>query len=109
MTDRAPSLLRAAVVGARRERQGTGEFIARALAKQGVRVESIVGTRPETAEQARVDLKERHGIDARAHLSLEELLAKEKPDIVVIASPAEYHLPALEAALQAGCHVFCEK
>jgi hypothetical protein len=102
-------MLRVAVVGARRVRQGTGEFIARELARQGCSVEAIVGTSEASCDEARRGLKERHGIDARAYLSIGECLEREKPDLVAIASPAEHHLEALYFSLEAGCHVFCEK
>jgi predicted dehydrogenase len=36
-------------------------------------------------------------------------LLKTKPDVVVIATPPDSHLPIAVAALQAGAHVFCEK
>jgi predicted dehydrogenase len=101
--------MRVAVVGARRSRQGTGEFIARAFAKNGWKVESIVGTSEASCEEARRGLKERHGLDVRAYLSLDDLLAKEKPYAVAIASPAQAHQHHLLQALNAGCHVFCEK
>jgi predicted dehydrogenase len=109
-TSSKPGLaLRVAVVGARRSRQGTGEFIARAFAKAGWKVESIVGTSEASCEEARRALKERHGIEARAYLDLPELLTTEEPDVVAIASPAEHHLVDLAAAAGFGCHVFCEK
>src|SRR5437868_14305699 len=40
--------------------------------------------------------------------TLEALLEKQ-PDVVVIATPPDSHLPVALAALQAGAHVFCEK
>jgi predicted dehydrogenase len=41
--------------------------------------------------------------------SLEEMLTVGKPDIVAIATPPASHLAIATAALEAGCHVFCEK
>lgn len=41
--------------------------------------------------------------------SLEELLARARPDIVAIATPPSSHFAIARAALEAGCHVFCEK
>ena len=40
--------------------------------------------------------------------SLEALLAT-RPDVVVIATPPDSHLPIALKALEAGAHVFCEK
>ncbi len=98
-----------AVVGARRERQGTGEYIAREFASRGCNVRAIVGTTPDTIAMARHDLKRRYGIECDAYLSLPALLAAQTIDIVAICSPAEVHLRDLEVAVEAGCHIFCEK
>lgn len=38
-----------------------------------------------------------------------EMLANEKLDIVSVATPNHIHAPATIAALEAGCHVHCEK
>lgn len=38
-----------------------------------------------------------------------ELLAREKVDLVSIATPVDLHHPMMMAALAAGCHVHCEK
>ena len=43
------------------------------------------------------------------YLSVEEMLKKEKLDIVSIATPNKFHKPLTIAALKAGCHVLCEK
>jgi len=39
----------------------------------------------------------------------QEMLAKEKLDIVSVCTPNKFHRPLTLAALQAGCHVLCEK
>jgi len=38
-----------------------------------------------------------------------ELFEKEKPDIVTIGTPDHWHVPIAVRALEAGCHVYCEK
>ena len=101
--------LRAAVIGARRSRQGTGEWIARDLSRLGVEVAAIVGTSAESRAEAQATLRARYGIKAATYGSLPELLAHETVDVVAICSPPEAHLEQLLSAAQAGCHVFCEK
>lgn len=101
--------MKAAVVGARRVRQGTGEWVARDLARSGVEVCAIVGRTPESRSAAQATLRERYGIEARGYGSLPELLEAESVDLVAICSPREAHLEQVRAALAAGCHVFCEK
>lgn len=39
----------------------------------------------------------------------QEMLAKEKLDIVSVCTPNKFHKPLALAALEAGCHVLCEK
>lgn len=46
---------------------------------------------------------------AACYTSLEELLEKEKPDVVHICTPHYLHVPMAIQALQAGAHVFMEK
>ena len=41
--------------------------------------------------------------------SADEMLQKERPDLVVVATPALYHCEPTIAALRAGAHVLCEK
>lgn len=100
---------RVAVVGARRERQGTGEYVAREFARCGCDVRAVVGTSEATIELARVVLRQRYGIDCKGFTSLAVLLQSEPVDIVAVCSPAHTHLNQLEMAAQAGCHVFSEK
>lgn len=49
-----------------------------------------------------------HGIEARYTDPL-AMLAAEKLDVVSVCAPNKFHLPLTLAALQAGCHVLCEK
>ena len=45
----------------------------------------------------------------KTYASGEEMLRKEKLDVVSIATPNKFHMPLTLAALKAGCHVLCEK
>ncbi|MCC6794920.1 MAG: Gfo/Idh/MocA family oxidoreductase [Candidatus Hydrogenedentes bacterium] len=47
--------------------------------------------------------------DARAYVQYDEMLAKEKLDAVVIATPDHLHAPAILAALECGHDVYTEK
>jgi UDP-N-acetylglucosamine 3-dehydrogenase len=49
------------------------------------------------------------GLGCRASGSLEELLAADRPDAVVVATPEVHHVAALRACLDAGAHVLVEK
>jgi predicted dehydrogenase len=41
--------------------------------------------------------------------SVEEMLAKAKPDILTVATPPHQHYELTRMGLLAGCHVYCEK
>ncbi len=43
------------------------------------------------------------------YLDALEMLEKERPDVVSVASPNTYHAEQAIAALKLGCHVLCEK
>jgi predicted dehydrogenase len=45
----------------------------------------------------------------RGYTLLDEMLAKEKLDVVSVCTPNKYHAACTIAALNAGCHVLCEK
>jgi predicted dehydrogenase len=44
-----------------------------------------------------------------AYASLDELLERTSPDVVVVATPPDAHVEPCLRALAAGCHVLCEK
>jgi len=52
--------------------------------------------------------KEVLGIRKR-YTSAEEMLEKARLDVVSVATPNAFHRPLTELALDAGCHVLCEK
>ena len=54
------------------------------------------------------EIADKYGVEKR-YPSGEEMLAKEKLDVVSIATPNISHKSLPFAALEAGCHVLCEK
>jgi predicted dehydrogenase len=48
-------------------------------------------------------------INTPVYRDYDDMMAKEKPDAVVIATPSSLHAPMVKTALDAGAHVFCEK
>lgn len=97
------------MIGARRKRQGLGEFLAKWFVRAGAGICAIVGTTPATVNGARRKLLECYGIDCRGYIDLGPALELERPDIVVIASPYAHHLEQLRAVAKAGAHCLCEK
>jgi hypothetical protein len=106
MTDKRK---RVAIVGARRRRQGIGEFVARSFDEAGASVVAIVGTTVETVDQARSQLADAYGIDANPYFSIRRLLDFEEIDILALCTPYRFHREQLEAIGPAGVHCLCEK
>ena len=98
-----------AIVGPGRSKQGTGPFIARSFKQLGCDVQAVVSSSLESANKAVTDLKNEYAINCDAYENLETLLQNHSIDIVAISSPVDSHQQHLSTAIQAGCHVFCEK
>ena len=75
------------LIGARRTRQGLGPFVARELHAAGAAVACVVGTHPETAQEARRQLRDEHRIDVRSYADVDTMLSRERLDAVAILSP----------------------
>jgi len=87
---------------------GRGRNLMRNLVSHtGARLSAVCDLRPERMDQARAEAEER---DAKPALdpSMESVLASDV-DAVVIATPVYLHADHLEAAIQAGKHVYIEK
>ena len=54
-------------------------------------------------------IKGRFGTSIKRYLDVEEMLEKEDLDAVFISTPDFWHAPHTIMALEAGCHVYCEK
>jgi hypothetical protein len=100
---------RVAVIGARRRRVGLGPFVIRELIAAGARVPCFLATSEATRDEAARAIEATCGAAPRGYLDLAEMLAREPLDALAILSPAETHAAYLEAAVEAGLHVLCEK
>jgi predicted dehydrogenase len=69
----------------------------------GARLAAVVDSDPERARQVGTELEVDH------YTELEPLLARQDVQAVLIASPAKFHAPGIEAAANAGKDIFCEK
>lgn len=69
-----------------------------------VELVAIADTTTAVAEQFARDFDIPHHF-----ASYDEMLDKVDLDAVFVCTPNKYHAPAASAALQAGCHVLCEK
>ena len=98
-----------AIVGPGRSKQGTGPFIAQIFKQLGCNVQAVVSSSLASATKAAEFLKTEYSIECKPYESLEELLKNQSIDVVVISSPVGSHLQHLTFAINARCHVFCEK
>jgi len=60
-------------------------------------------------EERAQDFKKEFATEANVYKDYKELLAKEKPDVVHVCTPNRSHSEISIAAMEAGCHVMCEK
>jgi hypothetical protein len=97
-----------AIIGARRERNGIGGYIAKYFHQNGAMVACVLGTTESTASRAAEALAP-YGIKARPYHDFTVMVEQEKLDAVAIASPAPTHYTYLSASMEHGLSVFCEK
>ncbi len=97
--------LRVAIVGA----SGIGRHHANWHDAVGSRVVAFVGTTPERCHETSTALASTFDFSGRGYTSIDEMLQQERPDLVDVCSPNPTHYHATLRALQAGCHVLCEK
>lgn len=101
--------VRVGLVGARRANQGLGPFVARDLCRAGAEVPCFLVRHEANLAEATQQIERAAGIAASGYTDLATMLAAEKLDALAICSPHESHAAALEAAVAAGLHAFCEK
>ncbi|HUL36872.1 MAG TPA: Gfo/Idh/MocA family oxidoreductase [Thermodesulfobacteriota bacterium] len=100
--------MKISIIGAGRARNGIGEYIGKYFHQLGGKVTSVLGTTEKTSHQASSALR-KYGIEARPYTDFEEMVGRERPDAVAIASPSSTHYEYLLKSLDSGIHIFCEK
>jgi len=95
--------------GPGRTRNGLGPFLAQHLERAGARVVAVAGRTAERTAPAAAALAERLGHEVAVHDGIAGLVARGDLAGVVIATPIEAHLQALEAAAAARLPALCEK
>ena len=100
---------RVLIIGARRRKQGLGEFIARCFHEQGAEICGIVGTSSQSVDNAAEHLHLQYGISTQGYTDLKTAIEQAKPTIVVIASPTDVHHQHLKTVAAFGISCLCEK
>ncbi len=85
------------------------------LGKMGLSHHSIVNAHPQIALKAVCDTSS-YVLDVLAkytgvgtYTDYRKMLAEEALDCLIVATPSKFHADVVEAALERGLHVFCEK
>jgi predicted dehydrogenase len=80
-----------------------------AMAAGQAKVVGLCDVDSNALETTAEHVKDEAGDDAKKYKDFRELLDKEKPEVVIIATPDHWHALTTIAALKAGAHVFVEK
>lgn len=84
-------------------------ILKEAIASGRVQVVGLCDVDAQTREVAAEQVHDLNGDSPKVYNDYRELLEKEKPEIVVIATPDHWHALQTIAAVKAGAHVFVEK
>lgn len=103
------SVHRVLILGARRRKQGLGEFIAKYFHEQGVEVCGFVATSSNSVADTERHLQQQYGITTQGYTDLISALEQANPTVAVIASPNAVHHQQLETVASAGISCLCEK
>jgi predicted dehydrogenase len=85
------------------------------LGKMGLSHAAIVGAHPEVDMVAVCDTSTlildafKKLTSVRTYTDYTEMLARENPDFVLVATPTRFHYPMVKLALEQDRHVYCEK
>ena len=92
---------------------GTGwwgkNILREAIASKRCEITSLCDVDGSILEQAQDQVNDLAGTSPRTFKDFRELLARDKPDIAIIATPDHWHALQSIAAVRAGAHVYVEK
>ena len=97
--------LRVAIAGA----SGIGRHHAKWHYRAGASVVGFWGRDEQSCSVSAARLRETFPFAGRAYWDLDRLLAEAQPQVVDVCVPNELHFSCARRALEAGCHVLCEK
>ena len=84
-------------------------ILREAIAGGRVKVVALCDADSDIRELAANEVESLNGDKPKTYLDFRELLEKEKPEAVIIATPDHWHALQTIAAVKAGAHVFVEK
>lgn len=84
-------------------------ILREAIASGRVKVVALCDVDSRVREVAAEQVKDLNGDEPKLHGDYREMLDREKPELVLIATPDHWHALQTIAAVKAGAHVFVEK
>ncbi|HZT79068.1 MAG TPA: Gfo/Idh/MocA family oxidoreductase [Gemmataceae bacterium] len=84
-------------------------ILREAMAAGRSKVVGLCDVDPNALAAAADEVKDKSGDEPKKYRDFRELLDREKPEVVIIATPDHWHALVTIAALKAGAHVFVEK
>ena len=86
-----------------------GNIVGEAIASKGCEVVGLCDVDQRQLDAMSERVGKLSGDQPRKYRDYRELLAKEKPEIVIVATPDHWHALPTIAAVKAGAHVYVEK
>lgn len=84
-------------------------IVREAIAAGSSKIVAICDVDQRYLTSAATEIKQLNGDQPKKYKDYRDLLQKEKPDLVIVATPDHWHPLICIAALQAGAHVYVEK
>ncbi len=84
-------------------------ILKEAMASGRCKVVALADVDESTREVAAEKVRDLSGDQPKTYKDFRELLSKEKPEVVIIATPDHWHALITIAAVKAGAHVYVEK
>jgi hypothetical protein len=101
--------MKAAIIGAARNINGIGEYIAKYLLVHDVEVSCVLGSTQASSSSAAANLNNKYGMKPKAYTDFSKMMQESPIDCVAIASPSHTHKDYIDKCIGAGVHIFCEK
>jgi hypothetical protein len=103
------STMKAAIIGAARNINGIGEYIAKYFLANDVEVLCVLGSTQTSSSSAAANLNNKYGMKLKAYTDFSKMMQESPIDCVAIASPSHTHKDYIDKCIGAGVHIFCEK
>ena len=100
-----PPPLKVAVLGA----SGVGKTHARWFARHGCEVVAFLGSTNTSVVATEESLRALFDFSGQGFNNLEKLLDETQPEAVCVSTPPQFHFAQVQACLERGIHVLCEK